>query len=322
MKIGHSHPLPNGFTLLRLIPGLFFCFLTAAVIVPVDLSAELLGSPVSISGTTVSMDVAPVFQPKTHVSGGGDITVSRYSVAANVRIPLRERLHLGLGLSYEFDDYNFTRLTSFAVADPWNKIHRAGITGRFVYSVNPRWNLFFAPMGQFAGETGADAGKSLLYGGALGASYSSSKDFTIGFGAGAFYRLEETAFFRSLIVNWNITDRLHLVNPFRLGPAGPAGIELGYSLDSNWEVALGGGYRSYRFRLDANGPVPSGIGQTTSAPVYLSLSRRFGKDIRLHAYGGAAFAGKIRVEDRAGNRIDSTSYSTAPLMGITLSAAF
>jgi hypothetical protein len=304
----------------------FLCFCLA--VAPVlfftcpALSAEMTGTSATVGAVKISMDGASLFQPKTSVTGGGDITVMRYSAGANVQLPLTEKLGLGIGLGYEFEDFNFSRLTSFAVSDPWNKIHRVGLAGRFVYKASPRWRFFFSPMGQYAGETGADIGKSFLYGGAIGASYSTSKDFTIGLGAGVFYRLEETTFFPSIAVSWNITDRLHLRNPYRLGPSGPAGLELGYDIDGNWEAALGGGYRTYRFRLDANGPVPSGIGQTTSMPVYLSLSRRFGKDVRLYVYGGASFANTIRVEDRSGNKIDSSGYGTAPILGAALSAAF
>ncbi len=261
---------------------------------------------------------ATLYQPKTHVSGGGDITVSRYAVWTGFSVPVNKDLGLGFNLGYELDDYNFSRLSGFAAADPWNKINRVGLTTRVGYRVSSEWTLFAAPVVQYAGEQGADFNDALLYGGVAGAVYRPNRNFMIGFGPGVFYRLEETRFFPAFIFAWKITDRLRLGNSFKTSPAGPAGLELAYALDRNWEAAISGGYRSYRFRLDRNGPVPSGIGQTDSWPAVVRVSRMFGP-LRADLYGGAAFGGRLRLENRSGREIDEVSYSTAPLAGFALS---
>ena len=265
---------------------------------------------------------AMLYQPASHVSGGGDVTVSRYSLTAGSAIPVNDRVSLGIGFSYEFDDYSFSRLSNFAVPDPWNKIDRVGIHTSVMYRLSPEWRLFAAPVVQYAGEQGADFGTSLLYGGTVGALYRPSPTFVIGFGAGVFYRLEETSFFPAFIFSWKITDNLRLGNSFRTGPAGPAGLELAYTIDRNWETALAGGYRAYRFRLDSNGPVPNGIGQTDSWPLFARLSRKLGRGLRLDLYGGAAFGGKLRLDDSRGHEIDRTSYNTAPMAGLALTTLF
>jgi hypothetical protein len=265
---------------------------------------------------------AALYQPSSHVSGGGDISVSRYSLTAGSMVPVNDKISLGVGFSYEFDDYNFSRLSSFAVPDPWNKIDRVGFHTGLIYNLSPTWRLLASPVVQYAGERGADFGKSLLYGGTVGALYRPSRTFMIGFGAGVFYRLEETSFFPALMFSWKITDNFRLGNSFRTGPAGPAGLELAYTIDADWEAALAGGYRTYRFRLDRNGPVPDGIGQTDSWPVFARVSRRFGRDLRLDLYGGAAFGGKLRVDDSHGHEIDRQSFSTAPLFGLALTTLF
>ena len=154
------------------------------------------------------------------------------------------------------------------------------------------------------------------------ATYRASRDFAIGFGAGVFYRLEETTVFPSLLVSWKITDRLYLGNSYRLGPVGPAGLEVTYFLDKDWQLGAGGGYRWLRFRLDSTGPIPSGIGENDSWPVYMRLSRRLWQKVSIDLFGGAAFGGKLRLEDRGGNEINSVSYNTTPLAGLTLRAFF
>ncbi len=262
------------------------------------------------------------YQPDAHVKGGGDIAVSRYSLTARYSTPDEERVSLGLSLSYELDDYNFSRLSSFAVPDPWNKINRVGLNARVSYRLSQVWSLFAVPMGQYAGEEGADFGRSLIYGGAAGAVYRPSNRFMIGFGAAVFYRLEEVTFFPAFIFSWMITDKLRLGNSFRTGPTGPAGVELAYTVDRNWEAAVAGGYRTERFRLDEHGSIPNGIGQNQSWPFFARLSRKFGSHVRADLYGGAAFSGKLRLENSHGHKIDQVSYNTAPLAGLSLSMAY
>jgi hypothetical protein len=157
-----------------------------------------------------------------------------------------------------------------------------------------------------------------MYGSMIAASYRASRNFMIGLGAGVYYRLEETRVFPSLFISWKITDRLHLGNSYRLGPTGPAGLELTYILDKNWQLGVGGGYRSRRFRLDKNGPIPDGIGEDDSWPVYVRLSRKLWRTVNIDLFAGAAFGGKLRLEDSGGNEINSLSYNTTPLVGLNL----
>jgi Domain of unknown function (DUF6268) len=156
----------------------------------------------------------------------------------------------------------------------------------------------------------------------LSAVYRANPNLSIGFGAGVFYRLKETRFFPSLIVSWKITDRLRLGNSYRLGVTGPAGLELSYKLDDNWEVAAGGGNRSSRFRLDENGSTPGGIGENSSWPVYARVGRKLGSVFRLDLYGGAAFRGSMKLQDLNGNDIHSIDYNTTPIVGFNLGAGF
>jgi hypothetical protein len=287
-----------------------------------DLYAQMFRSLDASANAGFFSSGSMLYQPKTHVSGGGDITLTSYRVSAAGFTPVTDKLRFGLGVTYEFDDYNFTRLEGFAVPDPWNKVHRVGLMPMFAYRLQPDWNLFLIPIAQYSAEQGADFDKSIMYGGAIGAVYRVRPNLHIGLGAGVFYRLEQTAVFPSLMISWRITDRLRLGNTNRPGPSGPAGLELSYKLDKDWETSVGGGYRSNRFRLDRNGTVPSGIGQNTSAPVYARIGRKLGQHFFLDVYGGAAFGGSIRLEDRRGREVDSVHYNVAPIMGLTLTSFF
>ncbi len=296
------------------------CFMTFLLLLvhASSLCAQMMGYPEPGQNPRVFVNGSSLYQPDTHVQGGGSVAVSRYALSAGSSVPVNDKVSLGFRLSYEYDDYNFSRLSNFAVPDPWNKIDRVGFSTRAGYRLSSEWSLFAAPVVQYAGEQGADFTDSLLYGGVAGALYRPSKTFVIGFGAGVFYRLEETKVFPAFIFSWKITDRLRLGNSFRTGPSGPAGLELAYAIDHNWETALSGGYRSYRFRLDEHGQVPNGIGQTDSFPFFARLSRRLSPHLRADLYGGAAFGGKLRLEDSHGHEIDHVSYNTAPLASFAI----
>ncbi len=309
--------------LCRLLAGICLLLLLFAAHAP-SASAQMWGYLEPGQNPKVLVNASSLYQPDTHVQGGGTVTVSRYSLAARTAVPINDDVSVGFGLTYEFDDYNFSKLSGLPVPDPWNKIDRVGVTTRISYRLNPEWSIFAAPVGQFSGEEGADFGRSLIYGGVGGAMYRPSSTFMIGFGAGVFYRLEETSFFPALIFSWKITDRLRLGNSFRTGPSGPAGLELAYTFDSEriWETAISGGYRTYRFRLESNGPVPNGIGQTNAWPFFARLSRKIGSHLRADLYAGESFGGKLRLEDSQGHEIDQVSYNTAFLCGLSLNLLF
>ncbi len=303
--------------------GKFFCLCLTVIVsvtLPFSASAQMMGLETP-QGARLYASAGTSYQFKSDVSGGGDFSVSRYSLMLGGSTPIDDRMGVGIGLTYDFEDYDFSSLGGFPVSQPWDKIDRVGLGGRVSYRMTDHWGLHLGPIIQYAGERGADFGDALLYGGMIAASYRASRNFVVGFGAGAFYRLEETRFFPSLFLSWKITDRLRLGNSYRLGPAGPAGLELTYTFDKDWEFGVGAGYRSFRFRLDQNGPIPGGIGENDSWPAYVRLSRKFWQTLSLDIYAGAAFSGKLKLDDTSGHELSSASYNTTPLVGVSLSAA-
>ena len=302
--------------------AMLFVLACLSIFAPARLGAQMLEDMEPGQQPRFLINGAGLYLPSTHVSGGGDVSMQSYSLAARSQVPVNDRLNLGMGLSYQSDNYHFSKLTDFASPDPWGSVNTVGLNASVMYRLSPEWRFFAAPGGQYAGEDGADFGKSLVYGGTVGAFYRPKPGFTIGFGAGIFHRLDETSFFPAFIFSWKITDNLRLGNSSVTGPGGPAGLELAYKIDSNWETALAGGYHTNRFRLDSSGPVSNGIGEFDSWPLFVRLSRKLNQNLRLDLYGGAAVGGKLKLEDSRGHEIDRTSYKTAPLGGLTLTTMF
>lgn len=292
------------------------------LLIPANLFGQT-ANPLTIDeNARFSASASTSYQFKSSLDGGGDVSIAHFGFGIGGTTPLGDRVGLGVRMTYDREEYNFSNVRGFAVSDPWNQINHLGIGMRLGYRLTNKWSVGGGPIVQYAGENGASFGDSLMYGGVVSAVYRANTDFMVGFGAGVFYRLEETRIFPSLIISWKINDRLRLGNSYPLGPAGPAGLELSYKLDENWEMAGGGGLRSSRFRLDKDGSTPDGVGENSNWPVYARLSRKLGSALRLDLYGGAAFAGEIKLQDSSGHDINSVNYNTTPLVGFNLRTIF
>ncbi len=250
------------------------------------------------------------------------MSVSRYGMSVGSRVSLNDRTKLGIAVNYLREEFDFSGTNAFPVQKPWGAINHLGMGLRLGFKLNDQWSIGGGPVINSAGETGAKFDDSLTYGGILQAMYRVSQDLRVGFGAGIFNGLKETRFFPSFFVSWRINDQLRLGNSFALGVAGPAGLELSYKIDDKWEAATGAGMRSSRFRLDENGSTTGGIGENSSWPVYARLSRKLGSAFHLDLYGGAAFNGKLKLQDSNGNDIRSIDYNATPLAGVNLRASF
>jgi hypothetical protein len=125
-----------------------------------------------------------------------------------------------------------------------------------------------------------------------------------------------------IVIDWKITEKLRLSNPFRGGPSGPAGLELSYVINKSWEMGVGGAYRSFRFRLNDEGITSKGIFQDRSVPVWGRLSWDHGSRAKIDISAGAFVAGKMKIEDQDGNEITEDNYNTAPFVALTVSITF
>jgi hypothetical protein len=184
------------------------------------------------------------------------------------------------------------------------------------------WSYGVAPTVEWSRENGADWGDSLIYGAVFSATRVVDPDRRIGIGLGAFSQIEETRVFPLVLVDWRLSERWRLVNPLPSGPVGPAGLELDYRFDNGWNLGLGLAYRSIRFRLDEDGPVPGGVGEENGVPVFLRASTRFGAQSTFMAYAGAMVSGELELEDADGNGIDQQSFDPSALLGVLLSTRF
>jgi hypothetical protein len=297
----------------RLLAGIV---ITLALLAAEGRAQEPAAQPTRVE---TSAAVTPVQQFRADVTGGGSYSVFRTFASADLAVPVGRDLRVGLGLSYDYENYDFHGIAGFPVADPWGTVQRLALSVPIAWQLDERWQLRLVPSVQYAGENDADWGDALIYGGIVAVAARISPQLTLGAGVGGFAGIEQVRVFPYLLVNWQISERLRLANPFRPGPAGPAGLELLYTLGDDWLLAGGAAYRSYRQRLAAHGPVPDGIGELSGYPVFLSLSRSFGSWLRSDLWAGVLCGGKLSLETADGGQLAELRSDPAPFLGLTLS---
>ena len=274
-------------------------------------------------GTTVSSaSLSSVFLFDTDLDGGGNFSWGSARAAGSMLRQFTPQIAAGFAVSYEYQDWTFANPAAFGGTAPWKNINRPRLAGTLYYMPTPDWVLGFIPSVGWSFEGGASTGDALEYGAVVTAAKIFSPGLTLGLGAAVFHQIFETKVYPFPIIDWRIDDHWRINNPFEAGPAGGAGLELVYAFNDRWEMAGGGSYRSYVFRLSQDGPVGNGIGQNNFVPVFLRFSYHTGKETQVDFYAAALTGGKLTVKNASGNDLANDSYKTAPALGLTLQTRF
>ena len=268
------------------------------------------------------LSVSAIRQFDTNLDEGGDFNVNRYLFQLGWDKRISDTLNAGISFNYDLHDYFFSNPAALEYLTKLKNLQSFGLGTRIMYKINEDWRLIVIPSIEASKESDADLEDSLIYGGIFSAGYRVSPDLMIGTGFGIFSRLEEVSYFPIVFINWEITDRLRLSNPFSGGPTSPAGLELSYTFNKSWEIACGCGYRSYRFRLKDEGVASNGILQEKAVPVWGRITLRSGSLVKVDLNTGALLLGKLKIEDQDGHEIDEDQYDAAPFIALTVSLMF
>jgi hypothetical protein len=268
--------------------------------------------------TTVAAALSGVTQFDTDIDNGGQFRWWGAIASGTLATQINSALAIGLRVQYDYQRWNFDAPAAFGGTAPWGTLDMPSIGVSATYSPTSDLRFTIAPAVEWTYESGASAGDALAYGAVLSATKVFSSDLVLGIGAGVFRQIDETKVFPFVILNWKINDRLRVANPFPAGPTGGAGLELVYAPDDNWEVAAGGTYRSYRFRLKDDGPTPGGIGENRFVPLFARVSRKLAPQTTIDLYALVSVGGRLSVVDANGNDRYRSDYSAAPGLGLSL----
>lgn len=278
--------------------------------------------PVAPGTTSTSFSLTGINQFSTGLDQGGNFNWFETDARLRMTRQFSSEWAAGFSVGYGYDKWFWNDARAFGNQAPWKNISTPSIGLSVQYSPQPGLIFAFNPSIEWAAEDGVGTAGSSIYGAVISAANRFNKDLTLGIGAGVFRELGETKVFPYLVVNWKITDKLTLRNPLPAGPAGGAGLELAYAIDSQWSVGVGGAYRKYRFRLNDSGPFAGGVGQNRMIPVFARVSYAFTPSTALDFYASAVTGGIVQAESANGSRSQSVGYNTGLGLALNFSHRF
>jgi hypothetical protein len=273
------------------------------------------------SGWRSFASVSPVFEDAS-LASGGDTNVGGVILRVGTSREIGGGARAGLVVNYDYFNYSFDNPVAFGGVAPWGKLYRYGVSMPVSFTMGEGWVLGITPSFDWFKENGAASSDALAWGATMTAVKVFADGNQLGLGLAAFDRIEETSVFPFPIVNWRFDRHWRLVNPLAAGPTGPAGLELNYEFDSGWALGLGAAWRKTRYRLSESGPVASGVGEISGAPIFLRAKLDLGRSSTLNLYGGVIAGGKLRVEGPSGNLVREDDFDLAPLVGFNFVSRF
>ena len=273
------------------------------------------------SGWRSFASVSPVFEDAS-LASGGDTNVGGVILRLGTSREIGGGARAGVTVNYDYFDYSFDNPVAFGGVAPWGKLYRYGVSMPVSFAMGEGWVLGITPSFDWFKESGAASSDALAWGATMTAVKVFADGNQLGLGVAAFDRIEETSVFPFPIVNWRFDRHWRLINPLAAGPTGPAGLELNYEFDSGWALGLGAAWRKTRYRLSESGPVASGVGEISGAPIFLRARLDLGRSSTLNLYGGVIAGGTLRVEGPSGNLVREEDFDLAPLVGFNFVSRF
>ena len=274
-------------------------------------------------GVEFPLQGAFIHQFESNIDGGGSFKVNRFYVQPRVDWLVDRRLSVSAGIGYSFDGYDFSGFNGLVGLDPWDDVHTLRLSGMVRWMPDDKWTVFAAPTIRFAAENGASFSDGLHGGGFVGFSYKISDSLTLGPGFGALTQIEDdVSVFPVLLLDWQITDDLALRTGRGLGATQGPGLVLAWEFARHWEFVFGGRYESQRFRLNDTGPVPDGVGEESSFPLYGGFTWAPSRNVNLSIVGGVNFAGSLRLDASDGTTVAKQDYDPAGFFGAILTIRF
>ncbi|MSR33351.1 MAG: hypothetical protein EXS12_00880 [Phycisphaerales bacterium] len=261
-------------------------------------------------------------QFNTSIEGSGSYTADRAYFGISSRHTLTETVTLSVGVAYEYDYYNFTGNSVFALA-AWNNVETLGILPRFDIKLNDHWSVGAAPVLQMSGESNASAGKTITGGALVNFRYAFDETHVLGLGLLAKGQLNNSVLVVPVpIVDWEIKKGLRISN-VRGPEANPfVGLELVQELSTQFNAALGGAWEYRMFRLDDSAPLANGAGVEQQITLYGRLEWKPVPQFRVDFIAGASVMNQLKLYDSSNNFIGSEDGGTSLVLGVFASYKF
>lgn len=268
-------------------------------------------------GTGWNSTLSSYYYGDADLDAGGSMSISSIRAKTGYSWLFSTQSRASADFTFEWRDYSFGE-----AFDPWGKTWEAGLSFSWFRELDNDWSLLVTPSIRLSMEDGASLSDAIDIGSIVAFTKEFSPSLRLGLGAGVYTGLEDTRVFPFIMIRWQINEQWYVGNPFAPGPVGPAGLELGYRFNEDWSFAIGGAYRSDRFRLTGTGTWADGYGDFEGVPVFLRTTYGMMWDTQIHFYIGTILSGQLEIDNDAGQTQLSTDYDPAILSAIAWEGTF
>ncbi|MCK8043391.1 DUF6268 family outer membrane beta-barrel protein [Shewanella sp. 1CM18E] len=246
-------------------------------------SSSYRPSPFSLSASRMTTGTADV--------GNNELQRDQWMFDFKASMPLGNKWFIGAGVGYDNLDYDWRSPNLQGNTQAWDKIERYRASLSLSYRPNKNWMFMLAPKLQYAYADSASTSNAESYGTVLSGMYRFDSGNVLGLGVAYLNDIDEVRTVPFVAVSWQITENLKLGNPFSAGFSGPAGLELSYQLDPDWNIGLGTSKRTNRF-LIADDKETAEIDEWVS---FIRLGWDISKAVSVNAYAGYFFNGELEL---------------------------
>lgn len=278
-----------------------------------------------LSNTTFSLSFGGTWIGETDLDDSpGELAIARAGARFGVGQKLSDSVSLNFGADLAYSAYDFTNATGLVPGtdDPFDdsSLVTLGLGGQFKSGESNTWLVGISV--RSAGESGAEFDETMTVGGIVGFMHSFSEDLTLGIGVLGSSELEEDATVIPVpIIRWNINERWSLASG-EVATGQRANLRLGYAPSERWTVGAEVSYDRRRFRLDDEGPLPSGVAEERHIPVGLFARFVPNSNIVLAAHVGVKLGSEIKIDDENGDRVGKDDVEAAPYAGFDVRFRF
>lgn len=248
---------------------------------------------------------------------GGQASATRGGVSLSVSRRFVPAFSGSVNVGYERTEWTFDAPIAFGSAAPWTTLQRPSVGLGLQLALSPRFVVNVGPGAEWSFAEDAEARDGVVYGASVGAAGIFTPQFTLGGGAKIqrqYFSTKVTAF---VIVNAKLSPTVRIANASGTGPLGSGGVELRFAPDETKEFAIGGVYRSTRFRLAPTGPGKGDVGETGGIPLLARASYGKASGVRADLSAGVVVSGRVERRDPDGRTLVKEDLATVPVVALT-----
>jgi hypothetical protein len=250
-------------------------------------------------------------------AGRGDLAIWRADAELSLSAPLTSTSRLNLSARNQWSWYDFSRGDKPLVGDSFgvfSQVVTTNLRASLNQRLDDRWSLLAGFDIDASGETDADVGDSLTYGGILAARYSVNPGLTFTLGFVVRSVLEDgVQYIPAAGVDWKFAEQWRLT---LLGPTA----RVTWRPRDNFDIYTRFAYEGRDFRLADDGPLPDGVVRDGRVTLALGINSKLTESLTLSSELGITPWGVIDFADPDGDKL--ASYDLKPAAFFALSVEY